>query len=104
MLHRLLSWWRAFGYLARLNEDNELGRINRFISCFKCMNTQVYNNSSGKKRFKEHADKCFPLLNTTTCSSSSSIRFASSSTSSSASFSTSSLASSIQATLNKMDY
>jgi len=94
------SWWRAFGYPARLNEDNELERINGFISCFKCMNTQVYNNLSGTKRFKEHADKCFSLSNTTTCSSSSSISFASSS----ASFSSSSLALSTQTTLNQMGF
>ncbi|CAF1598618.1 unnamed protein product [Rotaria sp. Silwood1] len=58
------EWWRAFGYPAQ------------------CMNTQVYNNLSGTKRFKQHADKCFPLSNTTitTSSSSSSISFTSSST------------------------
>ncbi len=42
------SWWRAFGYPARLNENNQLERITGFISCFKCMNTQVYNRSSGQ--------------------------------------------------------
>ncbi|CAF3886290.1 unnamed protein product [Rotaria sp. Silwood1] len=76
------EWWRAFGYPAQLDENKKLQRIIGFISCFRCMTTQVYNNLSGTKRFKQHADKCFPLSNTTitTSSSSSSISFTSSST------------------------
>ncbi|CAF4163573.1 unnamed protein product, partial [Rotaria sordida] len=68
------EWWRAFGYPAQ------------------CMNTQVYNNLSGTKRFKQHADKCFPLSNTTITTSSSSSSFTSSSTPST------------QTTLNQMDF
>ncbi|CAF4547775.1 unnamed protein product, partial [Rotaria sp. Silwood2] len=83
-------WWRAFGYPAQMNSDKELERIVGFISCFKCMNTQVYNKFSGTKRFKEHADKCFPLSSTTSSSNS----FTSSSSSTSTT----------QATLNKMGF
>ena len=54
------SWWRAFAYPAELNVNKEFERIHGFISCFRCMNTQVYNNSTCRKYLKEHADKCFP--------------------------------------------
>ena len=73
------SWWLGFAYPAKPNVNNEFERIPGFISCFRCMNTQIYNNSTGTKRFKEHADKSFPLSNTT-ISSSLSIAFALSST------------------------
>ena len=73
------TWWRAFAYPAKLNVNKEFERIHGFISCFRCMNTEIYNNSTDTKCFKEHTDKCFPLSNTT-ISSSSSIAFASSST------------------------
>ncbi|CAF3569995.1 unnamed protein product [Rotaria sp. Silwood1] len=79
------SWWRAFGFPARLNEHNQWERIEGFISCTKCMNTQIYNKLSGTKRLKEQADKCFPLSETTEAvslsSSSTSTPSASSSTS-----------------------
>lgn len=58
-------WWRAFGFPARLDEDNTLRKIPGFISCLKCMHTQAYGSSSGTKRFKQHADKCFPLSSST---------------------------------------
>ncbi|CAF1434543.1 unnamed protein product [Rotaria sp. Silwood1] len=65
-------WWRAFGFPARLNEDNQWERIEGFISCTKCMKTHIYNKLSGTKHFKEHADKCFPLSETSEAASSSS--------------------------------
>lgn len=64
------EWWRCFGFPARLNENNKLEKIDGYISCFKCMNTQIYSNLSGTKRFKEHADKCFPSSIGTSSSSS----------------------------------
>lgn len=54
-------WWRCFGFPSRLGENNVLRKIPGFISCLKCMHTLAYNHSSGTTRFKEHADKCFPL-------------------------------------------
>ena len=75
------SWWRTFAYPAQLDGNDEFERSTGFISCFKCMHTQVYNKLSGTKSFKEHADKCFPISNST-ISSVSSIRFDSASTSS----------------------
>ena len=54
------GWWRAFGYPARLNGNNVWKKIPGFISCLKCMPTQIYSPCSGTKCFKEHADKCFP--------------------------------------------
>ncbi|CAF5094313.1 unnamed protein product [Rotaria sp. Silwood1] len=68
------EWWRSFGFPAQLNENNKLERINGYISCIKCMHTQVYNLLSGTKRFKQHADKCFPssVSSSTSTSSSSS--------------------------------
>ncbi len=54
-------WWRAFGYPAQLNINNEFKRINGFISCFNYMSTNIYNKLSATKRFKEHPDKCSPL-------------------------------------------
>ncbi|CAF3890321.1 unnamed protein product [Rotaria sp. Silwood1] len=68
------EWWRSFGFPAQLNENNKLERINGYISCIKCMHTQVYNLLSGTKRFKQHADKCFPssVSSSTSISSSSS--------------------------------
>ncbi|CAF4055029.1 unnamed protein product [Adineta steineri] len=62
-------WWRAYSYSAHLNDNNELKRIPGFVSCFKCMNTYLYNRLSGSKRFKQHADKCFSLVKDTTSSS-----------------------------------
>ena len=63
------SLWRAFCYPATLNENNEFERITGYINCFNCMKTQVYNILSETKRFKEHADKCFPASKVTVSSS-----------------------------------
>ena len=57
-------WWRSPGFPAQLDENDELKIIHESISCLKCMNTQVYNTRSGTKRYKRHADKCFPLSKT----------------------------------------
>ena len=84
------SWCRSFDYPAKLNVDNEFDGIPGFISCFRCMSTQVYNNSNGTKRFKQYTDKCFSLLSITI--SSSSVTLVLSSTLSS------------QATLNQLRY
>ena len=55
------QWWRAFGYPSQMDENNILRKIPGFISCLKCMHTMVHKHSTGTIRFKEHADKCFPL-------------------------------------------
>ncbi|CAF4263490.1 unnamed protein product, partial [Rotaria magnacalcarata] len=65
-------WWRAFGFPAKIDDKGEFQRIEGFISCLKCKNTQIHNKSSGTKRYKEHADKCYPIINETVISSSSS--------------------------------
>ena len=57
-------WWKSSGFPARSDENDELKRIHGFLSCFKCMNTQVYNTLSGTKRYKQHTDKYFPLSKT----------------------------------------
>ena len=53
--------WRSSGFSARLDENDKLKRIYGFISSFKCMNTQVYNTLNDTNRYKQHADRCFPL-------------------------------------------
>jgi hypothetical protein len=55
------QWWRAFGFPSQVDDNNVLRKIPGFISCLKCMHTLAYKHSSGTKRFKEHADKCFPV-------------------------------------------
>ncbi|CAF4566006.1 unnamed protein product, partial [Rotaria sp. Silwood2] len=107
-----VKWWRAFGYPAQLNDNKKFQRIEGFISCYKCKNTQIYNKLSGTKRYKEHADKCFPILNITatispspTTPSTSTTTSSPSSTTSSSSISfTSSSSTSAQVTLNQMGF
>lgn len=103
------EWWRAFGFPEKLNDKEEFERIPGFISCLKCKNTQIYNKSSGTKRYKEHADKCFPIFNKTTAVSSStqislSPTSPSSSPTSSSSSSSISFTSSTQVTLNQLGF
>ena len=89
-------WWRSSGFPAQLDENDELKRIHGFISCFKCINTQVDNTLSDTKRYKRHADKCFPLPTTGQLTSSSTLPL-------SISF-TSAASSSTQTILNHMGF
>ena len=97
-------WWRSSGFPVRLDENDELERIHGFISCFKRMNTQVYNTLSGTKRYKQHADHCFRLSKTGQPTSSASSTSPSSSTLPLAISFTSAASSSTQTTLNHMGF
>jgi hypothetical protein len=58
----LAPWWRTFGFITVRNKNNEFDRINGSISCRKCLQTFLYGSASGTKHFIEHADRCSPLL------------------------------------------
>ena len=64
-----LSWWKIFGFPARVDENNKSERIPGYVSCFRCFQTFIYSNKSGTTRLKEHENKCPRRL----CSSSDSI-------------------------------